>query len=67
MDDSDLSDLKTRLARLGDQVQYLLTDTGLDVIGFTILVQHSDALTGESRSRVSQPEYERAMLAYCTH
>jgi hypothetical protein len=63
----EVEELRDRLILLGDQVQDLLSDVGFDVLGFTILVQHGTALTGESRSRITQPEYDRALIAYATH
>lgn len=57
-------DLRTRMLSLGDQVQATLDHTGLDVLGFTILVQHPGGLSAESRSRVSEAEYDRALAAY---
>jgi len=53
------------LAALGDQVQAACAASGLDVLGFTVLViGGQDALTAETRTRTSRPEYGRALAAY---
>jgi hypothetical protein len=53
------------LEALGDQVQAACAASGLDIIGFTVLVLGDDqTATAETRARVSRPEYGRALRAY---
>ncbi|WKW87043.1 hypothetical protein SEA_NICOLE72_6 [Microbacterium phage Nicole72] len=54
-----------QLEALGDQVQAACAASGLDIVGFTVLVMGAqDSLTAETRCRTTRPEYTRALAAY---
>lgn len=53
------------LEALGDQVQAACAASGLDIIGFTVLVVGDDqTATAETRTRIPRAEYGRALRAY---
>lgn len=52
------------LEAMGDQVQAACAASGLDVIGFTVLVKSPDGATAETRARIERSEYAKALAAY---